>query len=94
MRTTNANAPDYVFLGLVGALTLFGLIALSSASSVFSYERFGSSFYLIRHQLLFGLLPGIVAFAFALHMPYGFWRKYALSILLFTVGLLILVLIP
>ena len=94
MLTTNANKPDYVFLGLVGALTLFGLIALSSASSVFSYERFGSSFYLIRHQLLFGLLPGIVAFAFALHMPYGFWRKYALYILLFTGGLLVLVLIP
>ena len=88
------NPPDYVFLSLVGVLVLFGLIALSSASSVFSYEKFGSSFYLIRHQLLFGLLPGIVAFAFALRMSYGFWRKYALHILLFTVALLVLVLIP
>ncbi|MDO8505179.1 MAG: putative lipid II flippase FtsW [bacterium] len=90
----SATTPDYVFLSLVGILVLFGLIALSSASSVFSYERFGSSFYLIRHQLMFGLLPGVVAFAFALYMPYGFWRKYALYILLFTVGLLVLVLIP
>lgn len=88
------NAPDYVFLALVGVLVLFGLVALSSASSVFSYEKFGSSFYLIRHQLIFGLVPGLLALAITLHLPYSFWRKYALYALAVAVGLLILVLIP
>ena len=88
------NPPDYVFLSLVGVLVVFGLIVLSSASSVFSYEKFGSSFYLTRHQLLFGLLPGLVFFFAALRVPYRFWRRFSVIIFGLTLILLILVLIP
>lgn len=90
----SAASPDYVFLALVGTLTLFGLIVLASASSVFSYEKFGSSFYLIRHQLLSGFLPGIVLFIVALRIPYGMWRKFAFFILIAMLVLLILVVLP
>lgn len=92
--SARANAPDYVFLSLVGVLVLFGMIVLSSASSVVSYEKFGSSFYLVRHQILFGLLPGIILFLGMIRIPYGRWRKLALPFFAFALLLLILVLIP
>lgn len=88
------NPPDYVFLSLIGALVLFGLVVLSSASSIFSYEKYGSSFYVIRHQMIFGLLPGLLFFYIALSIPYGFWRKIAAPFFLLVVFLLVLVLIP
>jgi len=88
------NPPDYVFLILVGILVLFGLIVLSSASSVFSYEKFGSSFYIVRHQILIGLLPGIFLFFFFLKMPYGIWRKFAFPLFALALLILIFVLIP
>lgn len=94
MRKARASAPDYVFLGLTGALTLFGLIALSSASSVLSFERFQSSFYLLGHQFLFGLIPGFILFAVALRTPYGVWRRLAVPLLGATLLLLLLVVIP
>lgn len=88
------NPPDYIFLSLIGILTLFGLIALASASAVVSYEKFGSSFYLVRHQLIFGLLPGLILFFIALRIPYTVWRKLAVPFLIIIIALLVLVLIP
>ncbi len=86
--------PDYVFLSLTGVLVLFGLIVLSSASSVISYEKFGSSFYLVRHQILSGLLPGLILFFAMLRIPFVKWRKLALPFFAASVILLMLVVIP
>ena len=38
------HKPDYVFIGLVGAIVVFGLIMLSSASSAVAYEKFGDNY--------------------------------------------------
>jgi len=88
------SSPDYVFLGLVGILVVFGLVVLSSASSVFSFEKFGSSFYLIRHQILNGLLPGLALFVVTMRMPYNSWRRFAAIMFVATILLLLFVLIP
>lgn len=92
--SARTDPPDYVLLSLVGILTVFGLVALSSASSVVSYEKFGSSFYLVRHQLIFGVLPGLALFFLGLHLPYRRVRQMAVLLLAVAVLLLILVLIP
>lgn len=92
--SSRVNPPDYIFLSLVGTLIVFGLIVLSSASSVVSYEKFGSSFYLVRHQILFGLLPGVILFLGMIRIPFGKWRKLALPFFALALLLLILVLIP
>jgi len=94
MGKSATPAPDYVFLGLVGALVLFGVIALASASSVISFEKFGSSFYLVRHQLLSGILPGIILCLIALRISYNTWKRITPWLLLGTLFLLLLVLIP
>lgn len=88
------SSPDYVFLSLVGVLVLFGLVVLSSASSVVSYEKFGSSFYLARHQIFSGLLPGLILFFVMIRIPFGAWRKLVLPFFVFSLILLVLVLIP
>lgn len=88
------NRPDYVFLSLVGVLVVFGLVVLASASSVISFEKFGSSFYLLRHQILFGILPGLILFFCALKVPFDVWRRFAIPLLGFAFLLLVLVLLP
>ena len=73
---------------------VFGLIVLTSASSVVSYEKFGSSFYLVRHQILFGVLPGVVFFLITLRIPYRMWRTLGPPLFFLTLLLLVLVVIP
>ena len=84
---------DYVFLGIVLGIILFGLIMLASASGPSGYDRFGDSFYFVKHQVLFGLVPGIAALILFSRIPYGFWRKHAWELLIASIVLLVLVFI-
>ena len=77
----------------IGVIVVFGLIMLSSASSVIAYAEFGDSYHYFKHQL-FGLGFGIVAFFFFSRVDYHCWRKYALGLLIFSVFLLSLVFVP
>lgn len=86
--------PDYIFIGIVGALLVFGLMMLSSASSPAAYEKFGDNYWYLKHQILFGLLPGLLAFFLMSRLDYRKWKKYALPFLVISVVLLLLVFIP
>jgi len=79
---------------LIGVIALLGLIILSSAGVVEGQEKFGSSQYFLIHQILYGLIPGIILFVFASKLKYTFWRKISIVMLLGTIALLVLVLIP
>jgi len=85
--------PDYVLIGTVGTILLFGLLMLSSASAAISYVKHGSSYYYFNHQL-FGLFLGIFAFWFFARVDYHFWQKQAFWFLVFSIILLLLVFIP
>lgn len=89
-----SNPPDYIFLILAGILILFGLGMLFSASGPYAYEKFGSSYYFLKHQLLFGLLPGLFLFLIFSKVNYRFWRRVALPLFIVSIFLLILVFIP
>lgn len=91
MSKTN---PDYVFLGFIAILTIFGLVMLASASSDLAKIRFGDSYYYLKHQLLYGFLVGAVGFFVGSVVHYRVWEKLALPILLVGVILLILVFTP
>ncbi|HCJ52623.1 MAG TPA: putative lipid II flippase FtsW [Candidatus Kerfeldbacteria bacterium] len=67
---------------------------MMSASSVVSFERFGSSTYLIGHQLLYGLLFGLIGMFVAIRVEYQRWKKWAFPGLLLTILLLVAVFIP
>ena len=75
-------------------LVLFGLIILASASSVVGYTDFGSNYYYLKHQFLFGFLPGLFLFLLLSKTPYKFWQKYAGLLLISGIGLLLLVFVP
>lgn len=92
--TVKASRPDYVFLVLVGLLVVLGLIFLTSASSVVGYQKFGDSYYYLKRQLLYGLLPGLALFTFFSRYNYQNLRRFALPILLISVALLAAVFIP
>jgi len=88
------HKPDYVFIGLIGVIVVFGLVMLSSASSAVAYEKFGDSYWYLKHQIIFGLLPGLAVFFIMARTDYRKWKKYALPFLAVSVVLLFLVFIP
>ncbi|EKD32802.1 MAG: Stage V sporulation protein E [uncultured bacterium] len=94
MRLSGNKKTINQFIALTGVLIFIGLISLSSASGPAAYERFGDSFYMIKHQIFFGLIPGIIGFIAFSRIQYHVWRKYAFQLLLFSVFLLFLVFIP
>ncbi|MDD5726166.1 MAG: putative lipid II flippase FtsW [Patescibacteria group bacterium] len=85
---------DKKFLGLLIAIVLFGLLMLLSASGPFGYQRFHDSSYFFKHQLLYGVLPGIFLFAFFSWFDYRKLAKYAPAALIGSIALLVLVYIP
>ena len=83
-----------MFLLLIAILVIFGLVMLASASSPVGYARFGDTYYFIKKQLLFGLLPGMVLFLVLGHMDYRWWKKFGGLIYFASLVFLILVFIP
>ena len=78
----------------VGVL-VFGLLMLASASWPLGFDRFyGNGYYFLVHQLLFGVLPGVVGFIVAYLVPHQSYRRLALPMLAISVFLLIIVFIP
>lgn len=98
MRKPINTKPGYhsldkgLLIAIVGVV-LFGLLSLSSASSIVAYEKFGDPYYYFKHQL-FAVGAGIAAFWFFANFDYRRLKKYAFGFLLFSIVLLLLVFIP
>jgi len=88
------HKPDYTLLIIVAIILIFGLVMLSSASSVFSFEKFGDSNYLLRHQMLYGIVLGVLGFLVASKIDYNRWKKFAFALLAVNILLLLAVFIP
>jgi len=90
----SAIKPDYIFLGLSLTLVVLGLIFLASASSVLGWQKFQDSYYFLKHQIFYGLLPGLVFFSFFCFWPYQKLKNFALPALIFCFAALAAVFIP
>lgn len=88
------NTPDLILLFICGVLITAGILILASASSSVSLQRTGTSFYYLNHQLLFGLLPGLLLGTAAFFAPLSFFKKWSFVFLLLTIVLLAFVLVP
>ncbi|OQX81220.1 MAG: putative lipid II flippase FtsW [Candidatus Omnitrophica bacterium 4484_70.1] len=77
-----------IFLGL----SLFGLLMVYEASSIYAWKVYHSSLYFFRRQLIF-FLSSLFVFFIVLGIDSNFFRKYSFPILVFNILLLILVLI-
>ncbi|MDP4000838.1 MAG: putative lipid II flippase FtsW [bacterium] len=94
MKKRQLPKMDYVLLGTVMSLLVFGLLALSSASSILSFERFGHNHFYILRQISFGAIPGLVMLYLFSKLDYHIWQKLAPLLVLLGMVLLVLVLIP
>ncbi len=81
-------------LWTVGILVVFGLAVLSSAGIVDAQKKFGSPYYYFYHQLVFGILPGIVLAYVVSKVNYQTWRKFSLPILFGALVLMALIFVP
>lgn len=90
-----SRAPiDYTLLGLVMGLVVFGFVMLTSATGPLGFDKFGDTYWFIKHQVLVGLIPGLVSMLVLSQIPYLYWKKMASLLLFLSIGLLILVFIP
>ncbi len=85
---------DKTLLIIVLLLSVFGLIMISSASVVVSYNNFGYNHYYLSHQFFYGFLPGIALLFLLKKCDYHIFKKYAAFLLVATVILLFFVFIP
>lgn len=93
-KKNSSSRPDYVYIALVVALILIGLIALSSAGSVVGFERFDDTYFFLKRQLLYGLLLGGAACIVTSRVRYSWWEAHAFSFLIASVVLLLMVFVP
>ncbi len=89
----NEREPDKSLIITIGIIIVFGLIMLSSASSVIAYVDKGDSYFYFKHQLI-GLSLGLLTFWFFSCFDYHRLKKYAFGLLIFSVFLLSLVFVP
>lgn len=93
-ETSSRPKPDLGLLILILGLTVFGVIILASASGPTGFARFEDSYYFVKHQLLFGVLPGIIAMLVMMRIPYRTWKRFALPLFIISIVLLVLVFVP
>src|SRR3989344_3514111 len=75
-------------------LLAFGLIVLSSAGIIDGDKKFGGSYYYLKKQLLYGVLPGLLLFFLFSKIDYRFWKKISFIILFGSLLLMIFVFVP
>jgi cell division protein FtsW len=88
------NKIDKIFLGIVIALVLIGLIFFTSASLGILANNQAEFNSVIISQFIFGFLGGIIALFIGFKIPFSFLKKYSLVIFLLSIILTALVLVP
>lgn len=85
---------NYFLFFLVVFLVGFSFFFFACLSAPASFQRFGNTNYYLFHQLLFGLLPAIVAGFIAYKIPLGFLKKWAPLLVLLNIAAMFLVFVP
>ncbi|MFN7088302.1 MAG: putative lipid II flippase FtsW [Candidatus Paceibacteria bacterium] len=88
------HQPDYILFIVIILLLLLGIVTLFSASSVKGEFQFRDPTYYIKHQLIYGIIPGLIFFALGYFIEHRILRKLSLLILLLSLGLLFLIFLP
>lgn len=76
------------------ALLFFGLIMIASAGISYSHIRFGDPYYFFKHQLFFGVIPGLLTLYVVQKIDYNFWKKIAFPLFVVSLIFLVLVFVP
>lgn len=84
---------DYPLLTIILILTVAGLLIIASASVVLSQDNFGTPYYYVLHHAL-AVLVGLAVMAVAQFIPYKFWKRLALPLLILSLLLVAAVFVP
>lgn len=90
----NPEKPDYILFFLISMIMAFGVVILASVSAPYSEVKFHSTSYFLRHQLLYGLLPGLFLGFIAYRTSLSFFKRVAPLLFLLNLVLMILVFFP
>lgn len=86
--------PDLILFLIIFLLIFSGILILGSVSASFSQQKIGSTSFFLNHQLLFGLLPGLVLAIGAFFISLKFLRKISVLLMLSSIILLGMVFLP
>jgi len=89
-----AHSIDRLSIIFSAILIILGILILSSVSAALSQERFGYPYYYLAHQLIYGLIPGLILAFFTLRIPLTFFKKIAFPLFLINLLILGLIFIP
>lgn len=93
IQEEGGRADRAIVLTILGLL-FFGLLAIASAGVAYSKLRFGDPYYFLKHQLLYGFLPGLIMLYIVQRINYSFWKKLAVPIFFLSIFFLVLVFVP
>ena len=85
---------DKTLLFLILTLSVFGLMMISSAGVFYGATRFNDPNYFLKHQFLFGFIPGIFVLYIFSKIDYHFWKKISVPMFIISLVCLVLVFIP
>ncbi|PJE57673.1 MAG: putative lipid II flippase FtsW [Candidatus Portnoybacteria bacterium CG10_big_fil_rev_8_21_14_0_10_38_18] len=88
------HKPDKGLIIIIFALLISGLVILFCASTVISRQKTGNPYYYLFHQLLYGVIPGLILFFVCQKINYKFWKKISLILFFACLVLMILVFVP
>jgi len=94
IKDIGRHKPDYLLVVFIFIIIVFGLVMLVSASSDLAKMEFGNSYFYLKHQLLTGILPGLILFFITSNFYYVFYKKLAVPFFILNLFLLILVFSP
>jgi cell division protein FtsW len=85
---------DFFLLTVFVLLLCLGFLILGSVSAPISQEKFGESFYYLSHQIIFGLIPGLIFLLIFYKIDLNLLKKYSPVFLLFALLLTAIVFVP
>jgi cell division protein FtsW len=90
----SGHSPDYVIIFCTFILVIFGLVMLASASFDLGRIKFGSSYFYLRHQLIYGLSIGLIGFWLASKFYYRHYQNFAVVLLISSLVPIFLIFTP
>lgn len=94
LYSKKTNKSDIViFISVISALIICGIIFIYSSSSVYALERFGAAHYFVKKQLV-GLLIGIIGLIIAYIIPVKVIHQYTPLFFMGSLALSALTMIP
>ena len=89
-----ANHLDYILAGTSLLLIVLGFLILASASATISQKVFGNTTHFLFHQIIIGLIPGLILGYITFRLPLYLLKKWSFYLLLINFVAMLFVFLP